>query len=197
MHPESLKPLGTVKTQIRAQVRARLHQIPPRERQIASAQSCDLLRSRIEWRSARSVLFYAPLTDELDLSPLWEHALSAGKTVALPRFNQEADDYSAYAVSSLTDPLAQGKFGIPEPGADSSPIPLNQLDLIMVPGVAFDPSGRRIGRGRGYYDRILAKVRGTKCGVAYEQQILAEVPVEPHDVHLDCLLTPMRWICCG
>jgi len=194
---DSLKPLETSKTQIRAQVRDSLRRIPVEERRLASARSCDLLQSRIEWRNARSVLFYAPLADELDLSPLWRIGLSEGKIVALPRFSRKANEYVACAIANLKDSLPNGKFGIPEPGADSRQIPLNQLDLVMVPGVAYDLSGRRVGRGRGFYDRMLANVRGTKCGVAFEQQILGEVPVEPHDVRLDCLLTPTRWICCG
>ena len=67
-------------------------------------------------------------------------------------------------------------------------------DLILVPGVAFDLHGRRLGRGKGFYDQLLAAVRGTTCGVAFEQQMVREVPVEPHDIHLNSILTPTRWI---
>lgn len=149
------------------------------------------------WRSAQSVLFYASLPDELDLSPLWPIALAEGKIVALPRFSREANGYVACAIQNSSPALAKGKFGILEPDAASGEIPLNQLDLVMVPGVAFDLSGRRVGRGRGYYDGLLAKVRGTKCGVAFAQQIQAEVPAEPHDERVDCILTPTRWFCFG
>ncbi|MEY2466031.1 MAG: 5-formyltetrahydrofolate cyclo-ligase, partial [Verrucomicrobiota bacterium] len=72
--------------------------------------------------------------------------------------------------------------------------PIKPLDLILVPGVAFELHGRRLGRGKGFYDRLLADMRGTTCGVAFDEQIVAEIPVEPHDVHLDYLLTPTRWI---
>jgi 5-formyltetrahydrofolate cyclo-ligase len=64
----------------------------------------------------------------------------------------------------------------------------------LVPGLAFDPSGRRLGRGKGFYDRLLAMVRGRKCGIAFEEQVVPEIPVEPHDIRLDCLLTPRRWM---
>jgi len=71
---------------------------------------------------------------------------------------------------------------------------LNRLDFILVPGVAFDLQGRRLGRGKGFYDQILAVVRGTVCGVAFDQQITPEIPVEPHDAVVNCILTPTRWI---
>jgi 5-formyltetrahydrofolate cyclo-ligase len=66
--------------------------------------------------------------------------------------------------------------------------------LILVPGVAFDLRGYRLGRGKGFYDQLLAAVRGPTCGVGFDEQIVDAVPVEPHDVRLSCLLTPTRWI---
>jgi 5-formyltetrahydrofolate cyclo-ligase len=72
--------------------------------------------------------------------------------------------------------------------------PLNRLDFILVPGVAFDLHGRRLGRGRGFYDQLLANVRGRTCGVAFDEQIVRDVPIEPHDVSLNCILTPTRWV---
>ena len=68
-----------------------------------------------------------------------------------------------------------------------------RLDLVLVPGVAFDLHGRRLGRGRGYYDRLLSQVGGRTCGVAFDEQVVSEVPVEAHDVLLNCILTPTRW----
>ena len=73
-------------------------------------------------------------------------------------------------------------------------MPLNRLDFVLVPGIAFDLQGRRLGRGKGYYDRLLAEVRGKTCGVAFDEQIVDEIPVEPHDIHVNCILTPTRWI---
>jgi len=68
-----------------------------------------------------------------------------------------------------------------------------RLDLALVPGVAFDLNGHRLGRGKGYYDRLLAMLTGPACGVAFDQQIVSQVPNEPHDVRLSCILTPTRW----
>jgi 5-formyltetrahydrofolate cyclo-ligase len=71
---------------------------------------------------------------------------------------------------------------------------LNRLDLVLVPGVAFDARGGRLGRGKGFYDRLLSAVNGTKCGVAFDEQIVDAVPVGPLDVLVNCILTPTRWI---
>ncbi|MBI4664532.1 MAG: 5-formyltetrahydrofolate cyclo-ligase [Verrucomicrobia bacterium] len=186
-----------LKSRIRSRVRAELDRISPDERWRASKQASELLQLQSIWKNATSVLFYAPLPDELDLSPLWKEAISQGKRLALPRFHREAWEYVACQLADPTRRLAIGRFGLLEPPADSPRVALKQLDLVLVPGVAFDLSGRRLGRGRGYFDRLLAKVSGTKCGVAFEQQIQAELPLEPHDVPVDCILTPERWFCCG
>ena len=89
--------------------------------------------------------------------------------------------------------LATGKFGIREPRSHCGEILLNHLDLALVPGVGFDLKGRRLGRGRGFYDRLLAQISGTKCGVGFDEQIVEAIPTEPHDVHLNYILTPTRW----
>jgi 5-formyltetrahydrofolate cyclo-ligase len=117
-----------------------------------------------------------------------------GEDVALPSFLPGTNTYTARRIIDPARDLVIGKFGIRE-GADVSPeMELNQLDLVLVPGVAFDTHGRRLGRGKGFYDRLLAGVRGTKCGVAFDEQIVDAVPVGPQDIPLNCILTPTRWI---
>jgi 5-formyltetrahydrofolate cyclo-ligase len=140
------------------------------------------------------VLFYAPLPGELDLWPLAADALAGGKTVALPRFVPARRSYIACQVQDLERDLEPGHFGIREPGARCPPILLNGLDLLLVPGVAFDLHGRRLGRGKGFYDQLLAGVRGLKCGVAFEQQLVDAVPAGRNDVCMNCILTPTRWV---
>ena len=80
-----------------------------------------------------------------------------------------------------------------EPKQDCPEVPLKQLDFIVVPGVAFSLDGRRLGRGRGFYDRLLASVRGIKCGVAFDEQIVDAIPADGQDIRLDYILTPTRW----
>jgi 5-formyltetrahydrofolate cyclo-ligase len=183
-----------VKRRLRDQVRAALRRIPARERATFSAQARALLQSQPKWLAAQSILFFAPLPEELDVWPLLADALAAGKPVALPRFVDAAQGYEAFQVLDPATDLEQGKFGIREPRSQCPRFPSDRLDLILVPGVAFDPQGGRLGRGQGYYDQLLAGLRGTKCGVAFDQQVVHEIPLEKHDVRLDCMLTPTRWV---
>lgn len=164
------------------------------DREQLSARARSLLIRQEVWRQATTVLLFASLADELDLWPLAELALQSGKRVGFPRFERALKEYSAREVTDLQKDMAPGYYGIREPCPDCAVLQLNPLDLILIPGVAFDLYGRRLGRGRGYYDRLLRRMSGVKCGVALEQQIVPEVPVAPHDVHLNCILTPTRWL---
>jgi 5-formyltetrahydrofolate cyclo-ligase len=186
--------LQNLKTALRQEIRARLKSKTAAERTSASAAACCLLQEQPAWKSAQSILFFAPLPEELDVWPLLSAALSAGKIIALPRFDEDAGHYVACQVRNLADDLKPGQFGIREPGDRCAALIVNRLDLVLVPGIAFDLQGRRLGRGKGFYDQLLAFVRGTTCGVAFDEQIVEVVPVELHDVHLNCILTPTRWI---
>ena len=185
---------GDLKAALRDKLRVELARITADQRIALAVQARSLLEGQPTWQEAGSILFYAPLPQELDLWPLLEKAVAAGKTVALPRFDKVTGAYVAYCVRDSANDLELGRFGIREPKASCTPISLNRLDFILVPGVAFDLHGRRLGRGRGFYDQLLAGVRGSTCGVAFDEQIVREVPTEPHDVRLNCILTPTRWI---
>jgi len=187
-------PIQDAKVTLRRRVRAELNRMIPAQRAAASARACTLLQRQTAWENAKSVLFYAPLAEEPDLWPLLAGALAAGKIIALPRFVPEDNSYVACEIHEPARDLEPGRFGIREPADRCPELPLNRLDLVLVPGVAFDLHGRRLGRGKGFYDQLLAAVRGTSCGVAFDEQIVGEIPVEPHDAHLNCILTPTRWI---
>jgi 5-formyltetrahydrofolate cyclo-ligase len=73
-------------------------------------------------------------------------------------------------------------------------MPLAKFDLVLVPGMAFDLHGDRLGRGRGFYDRLLAEASGVKCGVGYDFQLLEKIPAEPHDAKVDFIFTPSRCV---
>ena len=187
-------PITNAKAALREQIRARLKAIPTTMRTAAAAQLCARLQENKAWHKAHSVLFFAPMADEPDVWPLLAEALQAGKLVALPRFDPEKKNYAACQIRSLAEDVVSGQFGIREPHNSCPALPLNRLDLILVPGIAFDLHGRRLGRGKGFYDQLLADVRGTTCGVAFDEQIVAAIPMEPHDIPLNCILTPTRWI---
>jgi len=184
------------KRALRRQMRKVQKQFSAEARAAASVALCAQLGREPVWREAQRILAFAPLPDEPDVRPLWEAALREGRTVALPRFDAARGAYEVRQVQAAGQ-LQQANFGILEPDGDSPRVELNQLDLVLLPGVAFDAIGRRLGRGKGYFDRLLAEVRGHKCGVAFEWQVVPAVPVEPHDVCLDSLLTPSRWWRCS
>jgi 5-formyltetrahydrofolate cyclo-ligase len=187
-------PIREAKKAIRHQALEQLKLVPAAQRAAGSAQACALLRQQTLWKEACSVLFFAPMPGELDVWPLLLEGLAAGKLAALPRYVPEDESYIACQVQDPARDVKAGYFGIREPVPRCAELRVNRLDLILVPGVAFDPHGRRLGRGKGFYDQLLAVVSGTTCGVAFDEQIVAEVPVEPHDARLNCLLTPTRWI---
>ncbi len=182
------------KLALRQQVGERVRALAPGFRAEAAARARALLEQQPVWQGARAILFYAPIPGELDVWPLLVAALAAGKTVGLPRFDRVSGQYGACQVRDLEGDLALGHFGIREPVERCEALALNRLDFILVPGVAFDPHGRRLGRGKGFYDRLLTRVRGATCGVAFDEQVVDAVPVEPHDIVLDCILTPTRWV---
>ena len=179
---------------LRRKVASEMHGLSPERRIAASARARALLEQQRIWQEAQAVLLFAPLPEELDVWPLVSAALASGKQVALPRYAVASSEYIACWVREPEKDVEAGQYGIREPNEHCAIAPLLRLDFILVPGVAFDLHGRRLGRGRGHYDRVLAAASGTTCGVAFDEQIVREVPVEPHDVHLNCILTPTRWI---
>ena len=182
------------KQALRKEVGAGVTRMEPGERVAASAQARALLAAQALWKTAQWVLFFAPLPGELDVWPLVSEALSAAKRVALPRFVAETRTYEPCQILDPSVDLQVGHFGIREPNGRCLPLRSPRVDLILVPGLAFDLRGHRLGRGKGYYDQLMRGLDGTTCGVAFDQQIVAEIPVEPHDVRVNCVLTPTRWI---
>jgi 5-formyltetrahydrofolate cyclo-ligase len=186
--------LAAEKDRIRQEVRKQLQKVSVQTRKEHSARACALLAGQAAWRDAKSILFYAPAEDELDIWPLAALALDQGKAVALPRYEAAVDSYQGRRIKDLKQDLRLGRYGIREANEKCELLAVKQLDLILVPGVAFDLQGHRLGRGKGYYDRLLAAVRGQTCGVGFDEQIVLQVPVEPHDSDVNWILTPTRWI---
>jgi len=187
-------PILAAKEALRNQVTLALSRLSASDRAQGSARACALMTRQPVWARSGSVLLYAPMPGELDVWPLVLRALAEGKRVALPRYLRESRAYVASWVRNPETDVRPGFYGIREPVPACPQAVLNSLDLILVPGVAFDSHGRRLGRGKGFYDQLLAGVRGTTCGVAFDEQLVAEVPVESHDVVLNCILSPTRWI---
>ena len=133
---------------------------------------------------AEVVALYASLPDEVQSFALIEQ-LSKTKRVVLPRVAGDEMDFYAYAPQSLK----VGAFGIEEPQGAEVVAP-EQIDVIIVPGVAFTEGGKRCGRGKGYYDKYLSRegFRAVKVGVCYKEQLVEDIPNEPHDIVMDYMI---------
>lgn len=189
-----ITPATHLKSVLRVQIRASLKSIVAEVRAVVSPEICTRVKAYSAWQSARAVLLFFPFASEPDISPLLADALATGKLLALPRFNATTKAYEAVQVTDLARELVIGAFQMREPVATCPVVPLNRLDLALVPGLGFDARGHRLGRGKGYYDRLLAGFSGRKIGVAFDLQIVPEVPREPHDIALDAVVTPTRWL---
>lgn len=183
--------LSEAKEALRRQLRGEAARHASGELAEASRAICERIRSQDQWRQAKTVLLYAALVGEPDLQPLMAVAIEERKTVALPRY----DGSSAYEACHITKEarLVDGRFGVREPSQECPVCPLNELDLALVPGIGFSLNGCRLGRGKGYFDRMLSGVDGWKCGVAFDWQVTVEIPTEPHDIRLNSIVTPSRW----
>lgn len=132
---------------------------------------------------ADKILMYHSLPDEL-YTHNFLHKWKSRKHFYLPRVNGVNLDILPYDESRLE----LGSFHIEEPtGSDC--INPREIELIIVPAVAYDRKGNRLGRGKGFYDRLLAEAKATKIGVGYDFQLLDEIPAEPHDVPMDMVIT--------
>ena len=174
------------KTEIRRDISAILRMTPD-ARAEKSARLCTAITGSAAWQSARTVAIFAPQPREPDVELLWMHG--AGKTFAYPRVTEDRLDL--FRVAMLHE-LAPGVFGVREPLAKTdNAIDPGMLDLILVPGVAFTRSGERLGRGGGFYDRLLASLPAPVCkiGVCFDSQVLHELPVEMHDQRVDSIIT--------
>ena len=153
------------------------------QRQQWSAKICDLLLSDSRLKQAPVVISYAPLPDEADVSGATEWCWRAGKTVLLPKV--VSDTEMELRVYEGPGSLRRGRYNIMEPdGPPASPHDMADA-LALVPGMAFDRQGHRLGRGKGYYDRLLSRTPLRTIGVAFRFQIVEAVPHDSHDIKVD------------
>lgn len=141
---------------------------------------------------AQRVMFYASTGEEVDTRELMDEAWQRGKTVLLPSVDGARNELVPVVVRDRRG-LVKGKLGIYEPVIDpENLLPPSELELVFVPGIAFDKWGNRLGRGGGFYDRFLAKLspRAVKVGLAFDFQLVENVPLIPgHDVPLDLVIS--------
>lgn len=177
------------KVTFRKQIRGLHHAYGLKEREQCTASILRQIGAHSRFRKARCLLLYSPLQDEPDIRPLFAQCLAAGKRVLLPivhgqnlylgNFRQETD-------------LHTGAFGISEPPA-TTVIPLSEIDMALIPGMAFDPQGYRLGRGKGYYDRFLSQSGFSssfyRLGICFPWQRFPLIPHDAWDVTMHEVLT--------
>lgn len=157
-----------------------------------SAKLAENLLAMVELTAASIVLAYRAMPEEIDPAPTLRALRASGVAIAYPRI--EAPGIVRLHLATADTVWLPGPFGLAEPPADTPCVDPALIDAVLVPGVAFDPAGGRLGIGGGYYDRLIPQFR-TDClliGIAFDEQVLDEVPVEAHDARVHAVATPTR-----
>jgi 5-formyltetrahydrofolate cyclo-ligase len=178
------------KQQLRKLQRLEGKKLPSLERQNQSVSILNHLKQHPLWDNSKSILGFMQMPDEPDIFPLLQDILECGKNLYLPRYVPESNTYQSANIRDLKQDLTPGKYGIFEPNATCPVINTSHMDLTLVPGLAFDSGGWRLGRGKGYYDRLLVGLDGVRCGIAFDFQWVESVPHETLDQKMDWIITP-------
>ena len=182
------------KRAMRARILAARDQLSATASGRASQAICAALAARSDFQDAHVVLLTLPFGSEWDTTPLVGSALGQHKTVALPRANLATRTLDLCAVTDVMSDVAPGYRGIREPLRRCPLIDPATIDWVLVPGLAFDPEGRRLGYGGGFYDRLLPSLApaAPRIAGAFELQIVDSVPANRHDLPIDAIVTELR-----
>jgi len=167
------------KQELRAEIRRRKKTYTTEELDAFSYEVCSQVMSLSVWKEASVILLYASLPDEVNTDLLIQNAILNGKTILLPVVKGDN-----LVLRSFSGETKEGAFGIQEPvGEDWADF--ENIQLAIIPGVAFDTMGNRLGRGKGYYDRLLPFLTAEKIGICFLFQRVETVPVNSHDCQMD------------
>jgi 5-formyltetrahydrofolate cyclo-ligase len=180
----------SAKKELRQRIREVLAKIPPEELSSRSLRACHRLFELPEYIKAEVLMVFLALPNEIDTTPVVLRSWQSRKRVLAPKVSWNQRRMLAIEIRSLTDDLTVSTMGIREP-VTGVPFPVSLIDMVIVPGLAFDEYGNRVGRGRGFFDRFLAHpdFEGVSCGMALEDQMTSKVPVGPLDRRVDMLVT--------
>ena len=182
---------GSTKADIRTMVRNRLEQVEPATASAWSQEISTRLANEVAALNARSVMAYLATEHELNIDPMISALLERGIEVAVPGVAERGRSMDAVGIESLdSSELDVDRFGIRVP-RNRRPIDPAGLDLVVVPGMAFDPQGHRLGRGAGFYDHFLMSVsdRTTRVGACFSLQLLSVIPTDEHDQRMHLVVT--------
>lgn len=179
-----------IKKALRREYSEKRKAILPEEKEKRDSDICRFATNLASFRYADCVLMYAPMKDEINIFPIAEKALAAGKRVFFPKCNKENRSMTYREVTDLSQ-LSPCAYGILEPSDDAPAYaPDNSRPAIcFIPAILFDVCGYRVGYGGGYYDRFLPSFKGSKIGVIYSDFILNRVPRGFYDLRVDIMLT--------
>ena len=173
------------KASIRTLARKALAALSPGMRAAAAAEICRRIEGLPEWRAARSVALYSAQASEPDLARL----SGPDKTFCFPRVSGNSMEFHRCDSIGLLRP---GPWNLVEPDPEQCPVvPATEIDLLLIPGLAFTRAGGRLGRGGGFYDRYLSGIhpRAVKIGVCFKRQIFLFMPLDVHDIEMDLVIT--------
>jgi len=181
------------KRQIRKAMVRRILDLDPDHRREQESVLAGRFADLPGFAASHAVLLYATaFPEEIATGPMLRHALECGKQLICPRVDRAERRLRLFRVESLEADLRPGMLGIPEPHAGCAEVGPEQVDWVLVPGLAFDERGYRVGRGAGHYDRLLPTLRAgvPRWALALDCQWVEVLPVEPHDVPLDGVVSP-------
>ncbi len=179
-----------MKKSLRKEMKAALAALSQAEAAARSTRACENLAALPEFAQAEAIMLYVPIPGELDCLPAVRMAWERGKNVLVPRVSpSRAGVMHAIRIEGEAD-LQPGSYGIREP-REGKPWEIGSIDLIVVPALAMDRTGHRLGRGGGFYDRFLTQraSRSVACGIGFSLQVVDELPREAHDEPLDLVTT--------
>ena len=182
------------KDEVRAEAARRLR-VMREEEQASQSQSIQKRLIHADFlKDVEAMGCYLSWRGEVATDRIVSHVLDGGKHLAAPKFFPEENVWK-HALLSHPEEVTCNEWGVPEPASDHV-IKGDDLDVIIVPGQAFDTSGQRIGRGQGHYDALLSGFKGLKVGLAFDFQVFATLPAESHDIPMDYLVTSDRIYAC-
>ena len=175
----------THKKELRSKIRYKTSAMSDSRREYEAQAVVDLLCRYISTQKVKIMAMFYPMKDEINILPLADFAFKEGVRVLMPRMEVGAESRMEFYDFS-PEKISQGWWGVMEP-VQGEPVGADEIDLMIVPGVAFTPKGERMGRGKGYYDRYLGRegFRAQTIGVCYAHQLIESLPVEAHDKRVD------------
>ena len=172
---------------IRQETLKKRREMPPEEVILKSTAAQKAFLESDLYKAARQIMVYMPLGNETDTKMIIKQAFTDGKKLVFPVTGRETGEITPCIADEKTR-FVKGNFSVYEP---EMPVPadMQDTDIVLVPGVAFDKKGARVGFGKGCYDRLLKKYNVTKAGFCYEHQVWEKIEAEPHDIKMDYIIT--------